>query len=203
MVGQWAFVGDGQVGLLIDRAGAWDDEGNREPRYRYRDDGQWREGPLGEMKTFLCPSNPNRSAAGWPPPTHYVGVGGVGRGAAAQPLGYPGAGVFGYDRCTRLQDIKDGTANTLLLIETARDNGPWTAAGPPTVRDLDPEGGPYLGERGQFSGRHRSDAGWLPWPPYATCAAFADGAVRGLTDSMRPELFEALATVAGGETGDE
>src|SRR4051812_32491301 len=32
LVGAWAYVGDGQVGLLIDRAKAWDDEGNREPR---------------------------------------------------------------------------------------------------------------------------------------------------------------------------
>jgi hypothetical protein len=162
---------------------------------------------LGNFSLFLCPSNPTRTLPGSPQPSHYVGVAGVGLNAAGWGAGYPGNGVFGYDRRTRLEDITDGAGTTMLLIETNRDNGPWTAGGPPTVRGLDPAGGPYLGEGGQFGSGHRGGQGWSPRPPYVTHVLFADGSVRGLADGVRPEVFEALATVAGGEetghVGDE
>jgi hypothetical protein len=101
----------------------------------------------------------------------------------------PQAGVFGYDRKSRHEDIKDGAATTLLLLETAWNNGPWTAGGPPTVRGLDPTRLPYMGKNRQFGGTHRGLTG----------AAFADGSVHFLSESMAPEVFEALATIAGGE----
>jgi prepilin-type processing-associated H-X9-DG protein len=128
---------------------------------------------------------------------HYVGVAGVGEDAALLPVEDKRAGVFGYDRRTRPEDIRDGTGTTLMVVETATDNGEWTAGGRATVRGLDPDHPPYLGRHGQFSSYHRA----------VTNALFVDGSVRALGSGMAPEVFEALATIAGGEdvgqVGDE
>jgi prepilin-type processing-associated H-X9-DG protein len=187
--------------LLLDRKRAWDDEPNREPKVR-----EWGEDAagkdrlqdvtLGELRLFRCPANPASAPAGTPGLTHYVGITGLGPDAATRGLGYPGTGVFGYDRKVSFEDIKDGLANTMVVIETTRKNSPWTAGGFPTARGLDPAGGPYLGSGGQFASNHRG-----------TNAAFADGSVRSLAADIRPEVLEAMATVAGGEEvgtiGDE
>ena len=37
-----------------------------------------------------------------------------------------------------LASVKDGLANTLLILKSARDNGPWARGGPSSVRGLDP-----------------------------------------------------------------
>jgi hypothetical protein len=150
-----------------------------------------REEIIGHMKILLCPANPNRAEDDTPGVTHYVGVAGVGEDAARLPLDHPRAGVFGYDRQTRLEDLRRGGRKTLLVIETATNNGPWTAGGPATVRGLDPEGLPYLGAEGQFSSRHL---------PRVTHALFADGAVHPLSSRLSSQVLEALATIAGGET---
>jgi hypothetical protein len=57
------------------------------------------------------------------------------------------------------------------------------------VRGLDPAGKPYLGPYRQFGGLHRGGA-WV---------AMADGSVRWVSDSISPKVFEALATMAGGD----
>jgi hypothetical protein len=200
LVPTFGFI-DGQLSFSLDRAKAWDAEENREPKARGTED-EW--SVFGECALFLCPANPRRSSPGWPSLTHYVGVAGLGKDAVQLERSHPKAGVFGYrppwtlrgenprddmDLGIRLRDIQDGPATTLLVIETNRDNGPWTAGGPPTVRGLDPEGGPYLGKAGQFGSYH--------WG--GTHAAFADASVRFLAASIDPRVFEALATIAGGE----
>jgi hypothetical protein len=177
----------------FDRAKSWDAEVNCPPRWEVREETHddkmhYHEQQVGELKVFLCPANPARTTPPLPSPTHYLGVAGVGEAAAELPLSDPRAGVFGYDRKTTLADIKDGTATTLLAVETTVDNGPWTAGGRPTVRSLDPARGPYLGTGGQFTSNHR-----------LLNAAFAEGSVRGLSDKVSPAVLEALATVAGGE----
>jgi prepilin-type processing-associated H-X9-DG protein len=193
-VGAWAYVGDGQMGpLLIDKSVPWDYEINLVPG--------WRQGgqpvPLGEFRPWLCPSNSRKSDPGMPALAHYVGLAGVGGDAALLTVEDKRAGVFGYDRKTRLDDIKDGTGTTLLVIETMRDNGPWTAGGRPTVRGLDPAQPPYFGRDGQFSSGHRG----------VTNAVFVDGSVRSLKAEIAPDVFEALATIAGdeqvGRVGDD
>jgi hypothetical protein len=179
-----------QIVVVLDQTKAWDAEENREPRIRFRDaDDEFCVEPLGDCKLFLCPTNPSRTGPGLPAVTHYVGITGIGRHAADLGPGYPGAGVFGCDRRTRLEDITDGQAATLMVVETASANGPWTAGGPATARGLDPDGPPYLGADGQFGGTHRGGC----------FAAFADGSVRFLPAALDPRLFEALATIAGGE----
>jgi prepilin-type processing-associated H-X9-DG protein len=122
--------------------------------------------------------------------THYVGVAGVGEDAAFLPVDDPRAGVFGYDWTTRLGDIKGGASMTLLLIETATDNGPSTAGGKPMVKGIDPDRPPYLGRRGQFNSDHPGDV---------TNALFVDGSVRPLRSGMAPEVFQAMATIGGHE----
>jgi prepilin-type processing-associated H-X9-DG protein len=137
--------------------------------------------------------------------TPYVGVAGVGTDAPSLPAGHRNAGVFGYDRRTALADVKDGTSNTLLILESARDNGPWARGGPATLRGLDRTDSPYLGTGRPFGGTHFAE-NILFWRGRSTgCnAAMADGSVRFLQEAIAPRVLEALATIAGGEKiGDD
>ena len=62
--------------------------------------------------------------------TNFVGVAGVGMDAAELPLGNPKAGVFGYDRETKLDDVKDGLDKTIVLLQVPPDfKDPWLAGG--------------------------------------------------------------------------
>jgi hypothetical protein len=176
-----------QLGLLIDRTKAWDAEENYEPKWIGI--GESTPEILGELKVMLCPANPDHGSGGMPSWTHYVGMAGIGPEAADRPVYDPLIGVFGYDRQTRSEDLRQ-RSTTLVILETATDNGPWTAGGPATLRGLEPGKPPYLGPDGQFSSLHR---------PHVTHAVFADGAVRALAASMSPSALEALATVTGGE----
>ena len=172
----------------FDRTKAWDAEENCPPRWRVHiaEEGNTRETLVGELKSFLCPANPAGLGPALPSPTSYLGVAGVGEDAAELPLSDCRAGFFGYDRKLSLKDIKDGAANTMAVAE-AVDGGPWTAGGRATVRGL-ATGRPYLGEGGQFSAHH-----------HGTNVLLADGSVRPLTALVSPQVFEALATIAGGE----
>jgi hypothetical protein len=128
--------------------------------------------------------------SGLPQPTSYIGIAGVGADAPLLPTSDRRAGVFGYDRKTTMADIKDGTANTMLIAETASVSGSWMQGGTATVRGLDPAKKPYIGPGRQFGGLHRG----------SVCVAMADGAVRIVNDSISPNVFEALSTMAGGES---
>jgi Protein of unknown function (DUF1559) len=143
----------------------------------------------GPMPVYLCPANLNREDSAGFGLSHYVGVAGVGADAARLPKDDPAAGFFGYDRAIKRSDIKDGDSTTLAAIETTRDNGPWAAGGPATVRGLEPNRLPYVGRDAQFGSLHRG----------TTVALFADGSVRYVHNSIDPRIFEALATIAGGE----
>jgi prepilin-type processing-associated H-X9-DG protein len=141
----------------------------------------------GVSKLFLCPSNSNHSLPNGEGLTHYVGIAGLGLDAPMLPLGHPRVGVFGYDRRIRLDDIKDGLSNTMMIAETCRSNGARVFGGPGTVRGLDPSRQPYIDR--QFGGTHRGGAN----------VAFPDGSVRFVKDTVDPRVFEAMSTIAGGE----
>ncbi|HTI50696.1 MAG TPA: DUF1559 domain-containing protein, partial [Planctomycetaceae bacterium] len=119
--------------------------------------------------------------------TQYVGIGGVGEDAPLLPVTDPRAGAFGYNRVTKLVDIKDGTSNTLLVTEASGNFGPWIAAGPATIRSLTKK--PYIngpdGIGGPFKG--------------GVHAALGDGSVRFISENIDPKIFEALSTINGGE----
>jgi hypothetical protein len=141
-----------------------------------------------EMRVLSCPARAP-VAAGAAEATSFVGIAGLGAQAPSLPKSDRRAGVFGYERQTTIADIKDGTANTMLLVETGQAIGSWLQGGRATVRGLDPAQKPYIGNGRQFGGMHGKEA----------FVAFADGSVRRVTESVDPQVFEALSTMAGGE----
>jgi hypothetical protein len=150
------------------------------------------------VRVFLCfvPARANGDG----PLTSYVGVAGLGPGAALLPPSDPRCGLFGHDRVVRTEDVKDGTSNTLLALETASENGRWAAGGAATVRGLDPETRPYVAAGGPFGVLHRDPVLFqMTRLPTTAGAAFADGSVREVCDTADPRVLEAVATIAGGE----
>ena len=145
--------------------------------------------PVGHIHLFQCPGNPQAPGFGDASVNHYLGVAGVGSDAASLPFGDPAIGFFGYDRVLKKSDIIDGTNNTIAVMETLRETGPWTAGGPATVRGLsDPTSTPYFGCDGQLTTKHRT-----------VQALFADGKVRSIPENMSSRVLEALATIGGKE----
>jgi hypothetical protein len=132
--------------------------------------------------------------------TNYVGVAGVGTDAATRPAGAPGVGVFGYDRTLKLEQVKDGMATTMMLIETGYEVGPWLRGGPGTVRPVDPEAGHLTGDGLPFGGTHFLDSTVIrKQKPHGFHVVLADGSVRYTRNEVAPSVLAALATVAGGE----
>ncbi len=124
------------------------------------------------------------SAEGFPA-SHYVGVAGVGADAAELPKSHPRAGVFGYDRRTTREDIKDGTSNTLLVVGV-QDQPPAWANGIGSVRGLTSE--PYLGGPDHL-GTGQAD-GML--------VLMADGSVKFLPKEIDPKVMRRMAAMADG-----
>jgi prepilin-type processing-associated H-X9-DG protein len=151
-----------------------------------------------------CPASPGQSPHGYQSATHYIdpadkkdlhstpfiGLAGVGKDSPFLSRQSPRAGVFGYERGTKPEDIKDGTSTTTMVAETAALGGAGTAGGPPTVRGVDPNRRPYIGVGHQFGGNH----------PGGAMVLLADGSVRFVREAIEPKVFEALATIAGGES---
>jgi hypothetical protein len=186
--------------LLVDESKAWDAEENCPPRWRHwtekGNDATAIDEPIGDLKFFICPACAPRSDPNMPSPTSYVGIAGSGASAAELPLSDPRVGFFGYDRTLTSRDIKKYQANLLVVAHVA-DSPYWTQGGPATVRGLDVEQRRYVGSDGQFGGPHKNGSGILGRQSVASLCVFADGSVRIVDKSMTPELFEALATLAG------
>jgi prepilin-type N-terminal cleavage/methylation domain-containing protein len=139
------------------------------------------------VKTFLCPAA--NVAVTNDAVTHYVALSGIGLNAAGQPAGAAGNGFMGYDRLTSLAMItdRDGTSNTIALMETRLDHGPWARGGASNLRGFDPDV-PLSGDQRPF-GAHTS----------GMQAAMADGSVRFIRSSIEPGKLAAAITIAGGE----
>ena len=184
---------EGNAPFILDPSKAWDDEVNRsmwrndkEPREPGR---LVRERVQDDFAIFRCPSNPRHTDSAGYGLTNYVGVAGLGIDAPLLAPLHSRAGVFGYRPGTRNDQITDGFSTTLALIETASANGAWRAGGSSTIRGLDSHVQPYIGRGRQFGGLHRGGVN----------VAFCDGSVRFLSETIDPKVFEALATIAGGE----
>lgn len=129
--------------------------------------------------------------------THFVGMAGLGLDSpsTAMQAGVAKAGVFGYDRVTKITDIKDGPENTIAVIQVpSATQGPWVAGGGSTVRGVPDGANPLDGfVSGDFENpvTRKKEKG--------TLAIMADGRVRFIPATMKPETFRALCTIAGGE----
>jgi prepilin-type processing-associated H-X9-DG protein len=141
-----------------------------------------------KILAFLCPaSNELATVDGL---TSYVALSGIGRDSARQPVGAAGNGFMGYDRLTTMAMIKDGTSNTIALMETSV-LGPWARGGTSTLRGFDPADATLNGEKGPFGGH----AGGMN-------AALVDGSVRFIPSSVDPRILAGAITIAGGEPFD-
>jgi len=111
---------------------------------------------------------PAKSQAG-PGKTNYLGVGGE-------------DGIFPGTKAVRLADIRDGTSNTVMIVEASDQAAVvWTAPD-----DFQPDADrPIRGLVGL------QDDGFL--------AAFADGSVRLINAGIDPDVLKALFTRSGGE----
>jgi prepilin-type N-terminal cleavage/methylation domain-containing protein len=136
------------------------------------------------VKTFLCPAA-NADAV-----TPYIAMSGIGYESAGHLEGADGNGFMGYDRRTSFAMIKDGTSNTIALMETRSGLGPWARGGTSNLRGFDPADLPLHGDGRPFGGHHNMTA------------AMADGSVRYIRPTIEPKNLAAAITIAGGETFD-
>jgi len=120
--------------------------------------------------------------------THYVAMAGIGVDAAERPAGAKDNGFIGYDRRTTWSMIKDGASNTIALVETRSNLGPWAQGGTSNLRGFDPTDLPVYGDQRPFGGHDRGFK-----------VAMADGSVRNLNSDIDPKRLRAAITIAGGE----
>lgn len=126
--------------------------------------------------------------------TNFVGVSGVGRAAADYDSANKKRGVFGYDRITKVDEIKDGLDKTIAVILTPQNrHQPWLAGGGATIVGI-PESPDALEQFLILEDPKTKEKYGI--------AIMADGKVRKLTSKITPEIFKALCTVDGGETVD-
>ena len=155
-----------------DRSRGWKDPAN-EPFVRRR------------ATDLLNPRVPAVASDEGYPASHYVGVAGVGADAAKLPKSHPRAGVFGYDRRTTREDIRDGTSNTMMVVGVQEHPPAW-ASGTGSVRGLTAE--PYLNGPDHL-GTGQAD-GML--------VLMADGSVKFLSKGTDPKLMRRMAAMADG-----
>jgi prepilin-type N-terminal cleavage/methylation domain-containing protein/prepilin-type processing-associated H-X9-DG protein len=141
------------------------------------------------IRTFLCPAW--KEAAPGEAVTHYVAMSGIGLDSATRPAGASGNGFMGYDRLTSWAMIKDGTSQTIALMETRCSLGPWARGGSSNLRGFDPADVPLYGDQRPFGGH-----------PGGMNAAMADGSIRFIRSSIDPSKLAAAITIDGGEPFD-
>jgi hypothetical protein len=167
-----------QLGLAdwhaeLDYAFSWNSAQNRSVTQR-------------ELAAVINPTlGPQRQEAGFPV-THYVGVAGVGSDAPLLPASDPRAGIFGYRRTLRWEDIPDGASHTAAIFGVYQKLGPWASGGPASVRALTQR--PYIhGPDGFGSGQ-----------PHGMLVGMADGSVRFIAADIDPIVLEQLAAIGDG-----
>jgi len=197
-VGTWPFIAEGaklalkgaQAELLLDLEGPWDSPPNLAPKIKKvggPGGPRFVTSDLAAVPDWICPASSQRTTPEGLGIASYLGIAGIGPGAAELPPGDRMAGIWGYDRQTPIHRITDGLEPTLLLAETARDVGPWTAGGPATVRGVELNRPPMLGKDGQLGGLHPGGGNVL----------FANGNTAFLSAAIDPHVLAAMTTIAG------
>jgi hypothetical protein len=155
---------------MIDFEGGWEDEANATPL----------KTPLTVYRNPSQVDTPSEYGV-----TDYVGIAGVGEDGPMLPVTSNKAGVFAYNRATKIQDIRDGTSNTICVTDTSEPT-PWGQGGP-SIRSLTEK--PYINGPDGIGGPH---VGGIH-------AGLCDGSVRFISENIDPGTFEALTTINGGE----
>jgi prepilin-type processing-associated H-X9-DG protein len=119
--------------------------------------------------------------------THYVGLAGLGKEGPTLPVTHKRAGMFGFNRVTRMRDIRDGTSNSIAVSEAGKNFGPWGQGGKSTIRPLTKK--PYINGPDGIGGPSPGGCNML----------FGDGSVRFISQNIDPDLLERLTTINGGE----
>ncbi len=127
--------------------------------------------------------------------TNYVAIAGLGLDAArydpTDPQRAKQLGITGYDWGSKIEEVTDGLANTIYLMQTPPGlPQPWIAGGGATIRGLD-EKDPMRGFWHTYG---------TPDGKPGTFALMGDGIVRFIPKDIKPDLLLAMATRAGGET---
>lgn len=166
------YVDQEAVYRQVDRAAAFDAERNKAAF-------------AGQPMTFLNPAI--EVEVGDYGVTHYAGIGGLGEAGPTLPVTDPKAGIFAYDRVTRLRDVLDGTSNTLMISEVTEGTAqPWAKGGKGTIRALTKQ--PYI---------NGPDGIGSPFPG-GMHAGLVDGSVRFISETIDPSLMERLAAMRDG-----
>jgi hypothetical protein len=155
-----------------DRSRSWNDPAN-DHFVRQRADG------------LLNPVVEGVASAGGYPAGHFVGVAGVGADAPTLAKSHPRAGIFGVDRRTTRDDIRDGASNTLMVLGVDSSPESW-AQGSEAVRGLSSE--PYLHGPDHF-GTGQADGMFV---------LLADGSVKFLNAQTDPKVMRRMAAMADG-----
>src|SRR5262245_32674018 len=143
---------------------------------QYRFDEPW-DGPnnsalafaVGRLRCYECPSSNCNGES------NYVAI------VGSQTI-WPGS------KTTKMVDIKDGAANTIILVETHNSGIHWMEPRDLDIADIARGINPPLG-MGISSGHVHGVAN----------VAFADGMVKAIDNKASPKALRAALTIAGGE----
>jgi hypothetical protein len=162
-------------------------EGNIQPQW----DRPWHD-PLNDrfvrrrIDAFQNPSIAEVVGQDGYPAGHFAGMAGVGVDAAELPLHHGRAGIFGFNRTTRVDDVRDGIANTIMVAGVQPPLASWAAGGAAAIRPFAKEpyvNGPDGFGTGQADGMH---------------VLMADGSVRFLSRDTDPVILRRMAAMADG-----
>ncbi len=143
------------------------------------------------LQPFLNPLLDRQVGEEGYPATHFAGIAGVGPSGPNLPVDHPQAGIFGYNRITRIEDIKDGLGNTMMVAGVRTHLGSWAAGGRASIRPFTQE--PYIDGPDGF-GTGETDG---------MSVVMADGSVRFLSKNTSPTVIRRMAAMADGFSLDE
>ncbi|MEX2121262.1 MAG: DUF1559 domain-containing protein [Pirellulales bacterium] len=130
--------------------------------------------------------NNSRLAASMPPEYACVSSSNLGQGITSYVVVAGQGTAFDGSKAARFKDIRDGVANTLLVVESSGTQINWLE---PRDLDLAQMNFAINGGSTEISSNH----------PRGANALFADGSVQMLPGTMPAQTVEGLLTIQGGE----
>ncbi len=130
------------------------------------------------IPTYRCPTDTSP-----PTQTSYVMIVAPQRTGPALPIGNE------PNRVTRMHDVIDGTANTILVVEVCDSGIPWSEPRDLTIDDV-------------LAGIN-APGGIRSHHPGGACVLLADGSVWFLSDSLAVDVLRGLAEMNDGRAVPE